>query len=67
MKPWHTDREASHKKASGERECEVCEQDRHKLNKTERNWQNLRKTLYIILRIGHWDVLTSMQCVWAHT
>lgn len=24
MKPWHTDRGASHKKASGERECEVC-------------------------------------------
>lgn len=60
-------REASHKKASGERECEVCEQDRHKLNKTETNWQNLRKTLYIILRTGHWVILTSTQYVWAHT
>lgn len=66
MKPWHTDREASHKKASGERECKVCEQDRHKL-KTETNWQNLRKILYIILRTGHWDILTSVQCVGAHT
>lgn len=67
MKPRHTAREASHKKASGEREYEVCEQDRHKLNKTEVNWQNVRKTLYIILRTGHWDILTGMQCVWAYT